>query len=100
MPAFDDRVNTPSSDRFYIPRWKDSKGAYVISDTLSTQHDFSNFTENPYKKWANVAKRNVGDSRSILIYNWNDFASGRNIEPTTEIGKDYLHIHKEFFKKQ
>lgn len=99
-PGFDDRVNTPASDRFYIPRWKDGKGAYVISDTLSTQHNFSSFTENPYKKWANVAKRNVGDSRIILIYNWNDFASGRNLEPTVEFGTDYLRYTKEFFKKQ
>lgn len=100
MPAFDDRVNTPASDRYFIPRWKNGKGAYVISDTLSTQHNFSGFTENPYKKWANVAKRNVGSSRIVLIYNWNDFSGGRNLEPTTEIGKDYLQYTREFFKKQ
>lgn len=100
MPAFDDRVNTPASDRFFIPRWKEGKGPYVISDTVSTQHNFSNFTENPYKKWANVAKRNVGQSRIIIVYNWNDFTSGRNLEPTTETGKDYLQYTRQFFKKQ
>lgn len=100
MPAFDDRVNTPASDRFYIPRWKDGTGAYVVSDTLNTQHNFSSFTENPYKKWANVAKRNVGASRIILIYNWNDFASGRNLEPTVEFGTEYLQYTKAFFKRQ
>ncbi|MDP4239694.1 MAG: glycoside hydrolase family 99-like domain-containing protein [Bacteroidota bacterium] len=100
-PGFDDRVNTPASDIFFIPRWKDGK-AYVISSLTagSNQYDFSNFTENPYKKWANVAKRNVGDSRIIMVYNWNDFASGRNLEPTVEFGKDYLQYTKEFFKKQ
>ncbi len=99
MPAFDDRVNTPASDRYFIPRWKNGTGAYVISDSISTEHNFSSFTENPYKKWANVAKRNIGNSRIIMIYNWNDFASGRNLEPTVEFGKDYLQYTKEFFKR-
>jgi len=100
MPGYDDRVNTPASDRFFIPRWKDGKGAYIISDTINTQHNLSSFTENPYKKWANVAKRNVGESRIILVYNWNDFPGGRNIEPTTQTGKDYLLYTRKFFKKQ
>lgn len=99
QPAFDDRVNTPASDRYLIPRWKEDKGAYVISDIAGSQYNFDSFTENPYKKWANVAKRNVGNSRMILIYNWNDFTGGRNLEPTKETGTDYLKYTKEFFKK-
>ncbi|MDR1527503.1 MAG: glycoside hydrolase family 99-like domain-containing protein [Dysgonamonadaceae bacterium] len=101
QPGFDDRVNTPSSDRYFIPRWKDGK-AYVISSLLegSNQYDFSSFTENPYKKWANVAKRNVGNSRIIMIYNWNDFTGGRNLEPVTEFGTDYLQYTRELFKKR
>ncbi|KAA6303061.1 MAG: hypothetical protein EZS26_000664 [Candidatus Ordinivivax streblomastigis] len=99
QPGFDDRVNTPASDRFFIPRWKDDTGAYAISD-ISSQYNFSSFTENPYKKWANVAKRNVGESRIVMIYNWNDFGSGRNLEPTEEFGADYLQYTRQFFKKQ
>lgn len=99
QPGFDDRVNNPSSDRYFIPRWKDGS-AYVISSMVdSMQYDFSAITENPYKKWADVAKRNVGESRIVMIYNWNDFTSGRNLEPTEEFGTDYLDYTKEFFKK-
>jgi hypothetical protein len=100
QPGFDDRINNPSSDRFFIPRWKDGK-AYVLSSMADggTQYNFSSITENPYQKWANVAKRNVGESRIVMIYNWNDFASGRNLEPTKEFGTDYLQYTKAFFKK-
>jgi len=100
QPGFDDRVNTPASDRFFIPRWKDGTGAYVISSFVTgNQYNLSSFTENSYNKWANVAKRNVGDSRIIMIYNWNDFVSGRNLEPVQEFGTDYLQYTKQFFKK-
>ena len=100
QPGFDDRVKTPGSDRYLIPRWRDGEGAYVISaEQTGLQYNFSSFTENPYKTWSNVAKRNVGDSRIVLIYNWNDFGSGRNLEPVTQFGTDYLEYTKEFFKK-
>ncbi len=99
QPGFDDRVNTPASDRFFIPRWTD-ESAYVISDPVGTSYNFSSFTENPYKKWANVAKRNVGNSRIIMIYSWNDFTSGRNLEPVEEFGTGYLQYTRELFKKE
>jgi hypothetical protein len=100
MPGYDDRVNTPGSGKYLIPRW-DGENAYVISSLLpdGVQYNWSDFTENPYKKWANVAKRNIGPSRIIMIFNWNDFQNGRNLEPTVEFGTDYLRYTKEFFKK-
>jgi len=69
------------------------------SNPDSPLYNFSNITENPYKKYANVAKRNVGPSRIVMIYNWNDFAAGRNLEPVNEFGTDYLDYTKKFFKK-
>jgi hypothetical protein len=100
QPGFDDRINNPASDRFFIARWN-ADGAYVLSSMVdgAVQYDFSSITENPYKKWANVAKRNVGASRIVMVYNWNDFTSGRNLEPTEEFGTDYLEYTREFFKK-
>ncbi len=101
-PGFDDRINTPASDRYFIPRWaRDDSGAYVISESYSDSpsYNFSSITENPYKKFADVAKRNAGPSRIVLIYNWNDFAGGKNLEPVNEFGTDYLRYTKEFFKK-
>jgi hypothetical protein len=98
-PAYDNRINNPDATNFLIPRWKDDTGAYAISDT-GNQYNFSSYTENPYKKWANVAKRNVGDSRIVMIYNWNDFSNGINLEPTEESGTDYLRYTKELFKKK
>ncbi|MCL1932956.1 MAG: glycoside hydrolase family 99-like domain-containing protein [Candidatus Azobacteroides sp.] len=99
QPGFDDRVNTPGSDRYLIPRWKNGKAYVISSSETGIQYNLSSFTENPYQKWANVAKRNAGDSRIIMIYNWNDFASGINLEPVTEFGTDYLQYTREFFKK-
>jgi hypothetical protein len=99
VPAFDNRIADPTNSNFLIPRWKDGVGAYAVSDTIGGQYNFSSFTGNPYKKWANVAKRNVGDSRIIIVYSWNDFGLGRNLEPTQEFGTDYLRYTREFFKK-
>jgi hypothetical protein len=100
MPGYDDRVNTPGSGKYLIPRW-DGEKAYAISSFLpdGVQYNWSNVTENPYKKWANVAKRNVGPSRIIMIFNWNDFQNGRNLEPTVEFETDYLKYTREFFKR-
>jgi hypothetical protein len=101
VPAFDNRIADPNNDNFFIPRWKDGEGAYIISDAATElQHNFDNFKENPYKTWANVAKRNVGESRIIMVYSWNDFGMGRNLEPTEETGTDYLRYTRAFFKKQ
>jgi hypothetical protein len=98
MPGYDDRINTPGSGKYLIPRWN-GQNAYVISANDSVKYNFSDFTENPYKIWANVAKRNVGPSRIVMVFNWNDFANGRNLEPVREFGTDYLRYTKEFFKK-
>lgn len=102
MPAYDDKVNAASSKKFIIPRWNEAqKKAFAISSDLpdGVQYNWSSVTENPYKKWANVAKRNVGPSRIVMIYSWNDYTNGRNLEPTEEIGTDYLKFTKEFFKR-
>jgi len=101
MPSFDNLVNNPISNTYLIPRWKDGSGAYVISGSLpgAPTYNWSNVTENPYKTLANVAKRNVGPSRIVIIYGWNDFVNGDNLEPTQEFGTDYLQYTKEFFKK-
>jgi hypothetical protein len=101
QPGLDDRINSPGSSRYFIQRWKEGVGAYVISASAagSPEYNFSNVTENPYKVFANVAKRNAGSSRIVMIYNWNDFAGGRNLEPVKEFGTDYLKYTKQFFKK-
>lgn len=101
MPAFDNLVNNPASTTYLIPRWKDGSGAYVISGSQpgAPAYNWSNVKENPYKTLANVAKRNVGPSRIVIIYGWNDFVNGDNLEPTQEFGTDYLQYTKQFFKK-
>jgi hypothetical protein len=50
-----------------------------------------------YNQAANVAKRNITQSRIILIGSWNDFRTGTSIEPAVEYGEDYLEWTKEFF---
>lgn len=101
MPAFDNLVNNPLSNKYLIPRWKEGSGAYVISGGLpdSPTYNWSNIKENPYKTIANVAKRNVGPNRIIIIYGFNEYTNGTGLEPTEEFGTDYLKYTKQFFKK-
>ena len=125
-PAFDNRITSYASNQFFIPRWKESDNtAYIVSSiqegikavpslpanqvdengmrvgTVGTgdQYNLSNYTKNPYQQWANVAKRNVGPSRIILVRSWNDFAQGNTLEPTKEYGVEYLNYTKRFFKR-
>ncbi len=75
MPGFDDKTMTPASKNFNIER----------SSKL-------------YTDICNVAKRNMGDKRIVMINSWNNFQLGTSIEPTVQYGLDYLNITKDQFK--
>ena len=79
MPAFDNRENTPDSRIFIHPREPE--------------------TGELYNTYANVAKRNVGKYRIVLINSWNEFKQGSGLEPTEEYGETYLDFTKKYFKK-
>jgi hypothetical protein len=106
-PAYDNKVREPSNGNFIFPRWNPlTNTPFVISGAAGYQangtereYNMSSYKENPYKTAANVAKRNVGDSRIIMIFSWNNFRDGINLEPTTEIGETYLDYTRQFFKK-
>jgi hypothetical protein len=101
MPAFDNLINDPVSNTYLIPRWNSEKNsAYAVSaEPMGIQYNFTDVKKNPYQELANVAKRNIGPSRILIIYNWNNFTNGITLEPTKEYGKDYLRYTKAFFKK-
>jgi hypothetical protein len=109
FPSYDNKVREPNNDNFIFPCWyPESKGnkPYVVSAAAEYQaagkekeYNMSSYKENPYKTAANVAKRNVGNSRIILVYTWNEFRNGNNLEPTQEIQEDYLDYTRQFFKK-
>jgi hypothetical protein len=125
-PAFDNRISDFASNQFFIPRWREGVDtAYIVSSiqkgikaipslpaqqvnpngmrvgTVGTgnPYNFSDITKNPYQQWANVAKRNAGNSRIIMVRSWNDFQQGNTLEPTEEYGEDYLNYTKRFFKR-
>ena len=75
LPGFDDKVMTPASKNFNLDR---SAQFYVDN--------------------CNVAKRNMGKKRIVMINSWNNFQFGTTIEPTTEYGTEYLDISKKQFK--
>lgn len=75
VPGFDDKVMTPSSNVFNLER-----------------------SVNFFTDMTNVAKRNMSESRVVLINSWNDFQLGTSIEPTEEYGEDFLTVAKEQFK--
>lgn len=51
-----------------------------------------------YVDLCHVAKRNMSESRMVLINSWNNFQFGNTIEPTEEYGTGYLEITKDQFK--
>lgn len=55
-------------------------------------------TAEEYVTNCNVAKRNMGDSRIVMINSWNDFQKGTTLEPSPEYGTEYLEITREQFK--
>lgn len=76
FPAFNDKKLTPTSKNYDFPR-----------------------TEKFYKDFANVAKRNIGKKRIVIINSWNDFQKGTTLEPAISYGESYLHLTRQFFKK-
>jgi hypothetical protein len=75
VPGFNDKMMTPASKNFDLPR----------------SPEF--YTDN-----CNVAKRNMGSKRIVMINSWNNFQVGTTIEPATEYSTDYLLITKKQFK--
>lgn len=53
-----------------------------------------------YTDFCNVAKRNMGSQRVILIDSWNDFAHDTALEPTEEYKNLYLDITRQQLKKK
>ena len=51
-----------------------------------------------YTDYCNVAKRNMGSKKIVLINSWNNFQMGTTLEPTTDYGNTYLEMTKAQFK--
>ena len=75
MPSYNDKTMTPSSKVYNLDR-----------------------TEAFYTDMCNVAKRNMSESRLIMINSWNHFQYGTTIEPATEYTSDYLDVTRNQFK--
>jgi hypothetical protein len=75
FPGFNDKTTTPLSK-------------------LYNQDRSSTF----YTDMCNVAKRNMGSKRIVLINSWNNFQAGTTLEPAKEYGTTYLDITKAQFK--
>lgn len=76
FPGFRDKVMTPASKLYDVGR-----------------------TPEFYTDYCNVAKRNMGKKRIVLVNSWNNFQFGTTLEPATEYGTTYLDITKNQFKK-
>jgi hypothetical protein len=76
FPGFRDKVMTPASKLYDVGR-----------------------TPEFYIDYCNVAKRNMGKKRIVLVNSWNNFQFGTTLEPATEYGTTYLDITKNQFKK-
>lgn len=75
FPGFDDKAMTPGSKLYTIER-----------------------SESFYRAYCNVAKRNMGTKRIVLINSWNNFQMGTPMEPAKEYGTMYLDLTKTQFK--
>lgn len=56
-------------------------------------------SEENYIDFCNVAKRNLGSQRIVLINSWNDYTNDTALEPTAEYGEKYMQITYDQFKK-
>lgn len=107
FPSFDNKAReAANTGNYIIPRYSEEKNeAYIITaaaeynEGVEQVYNLTNYKQSPYKILGNVAKRNVGQSRIILVYSWNDFRNGNNLEPTKEINDDYLRYTKKYFKR-
>jgi len=81
MSAFNNRRYSPRSTDYLLERYEKNTGK-----------------EEFYRIIANVCKRNVGNSRIIILNSWNNYRDGSGIEPTMEFGTRYLQYTKEYFK--
>ncbi|ADY54076.1 hypothetical protein Pedsa_3546 [Pseudopedobacter saltans DSM 12145] len=75
FPGYNDKVMTPTSKKY----------------DLNPDVAF-------YSKYSNVAKRNLGAKRIVLINSWNNFQTGTAIEPTKENGLVFLETTRKEFK--
>lgn len=78
-PAYNDQVTTGSSALKY-PMGQDGNTGFFINN-------------------CNVAKRNVGSQKIILVNSWNDFTKGWAMEPTIENEGKYVEICHEQFRE-
>lgn len=51
-----------------------------------------------YKSFCNVAKRNIGKNKIIIINSWNEFESSSALEPADRYGEQYLDLTRQNFK--
>jgi hypothetical protein len=77
FPGFDDKVGSASSKKYNIDR-----------------------TPQLYIDFTNVAKRNMGKERLVLINSWNNFKLATEIAPSVEYGDTYLELTRKQFKVQ
>lgn len=75
FPGFNDKVMSPTSKLYTLER-----------------------SEQFYTDYCNVAKRNMGSKRIVLVNSWNNFQVGTSLEPAQEYGTTYLDITREQFK--
>lgn len=54
-------------------------------------------TEKFFIDYCNVAKRNLGSKRFVIVNSWNDFCKGNALEPGEEYGTSSLEILKDQF---
>ncbi|MGE5518566.1 MAG: glycoside hydrolase family 99-like domain-containing protein [Candidatus Dadabacteria bacterium] len=91
--------------------WTDSTTAWNMDFTPSIFPGYNDKVMSPtskmydlggtpafYTDYCNVAKRNMGKKRIVLINSWNNFQVGTTIEPTTEYGTSFLDLTKNQFK--
>lgn len=74
FPAYNDKVSNEKSKNYIVER-----------------------TEKFFIDYCNVAKRNLGSKRFVIVNSWNDFCKGNALEPGEEYGTSSLEILKDQF---
>lgn len=88
--------------RSYADQWKNDFVPAIYPEYYTTEKGARSIERSAknYTDFCNVAKRNMGSQRLVLIDSWNDFTNDTALEPTSEYADTYLRITRSQLSRQ
>ena len=81
----------------FIPKISPSYTPRIVDPGLTDYYEFAK-NEERYSSLCNIARYTAGESRLVLIDSFNDWNYNSQVEPSEEIGEEYLNLLSSEFK--